>query len=52
EMWPLKTFLVPEALLSQMPSYGYLAAVSISKGLNLGRGLVCVFMDSPSDPPV
>ncbi len=25
--------------------------VSISKGLNLGRGSACVFTDSPSDPP-
>ncbi|MCJ8747753.1 hypothetical protein PDJAM_G00157060 [Pangasius djambal] len=34
-----------------MQSYGYWAAVSIGKGLNLGRGSACVFMDSPSDPP-
>ncbi|MCJ8747186.1 hypothetical protein PDJAM_G00150500 [Pangasius djambal] len=34
-----------------MPSYGYWAAVSISKGLSLGRGSACVFTDSPSDPP-
>ncbi len=51
ETWPLKTFSVLEALVSQMPSYDYWAAVSISKGLNLGRGSACVFTDSPSDPP-
>ncbi|KAF4107126.1 hypothetical protein G5714_011490 [Onychostoma macrolepis] len=34
-----------------MLSYGYWAAVSISKGLNLGRGSACVFTDSLSDPP-
>ncbi|RXN15385.1 interleukin-17 receptor B-like protein [Labeo rohita] len=34
-----------------MLSYGYWAAVSIRKGLDLGRELVCVFMDSPSDSP-
>ncbi|KAL0152694.1 hypothetical protein M9458_052417 [Cirrhinus mrigala] len=42
---------VLEALLLQILSYGYWAAVSISNGLNLGRGSVCVFMDSLSDPP-
>ncbi|KAK3559898.1 hypothetical protein QTP86_026170 [Hemibagrus guttatus] len=39
-------FIDPEMLF-----YGYWAAVSISKGLNLGRGPACVFTDSLSDPP-
>ncbi len=51
ETWPFKTVFVLEALLLQMPSYGYWLAVSISKGLNLGRGSACVFTDSPLDPP-
>lgn len=51
ETWSLKTFSVLLALLLQMASHGYRAAVSISKGHNLGRGSACVFMDSWLDPP-
>ncbi|XP_026995921.1 glutaminyl-peptide cyclotransferase isoform X3 [Tachysurus fulvidraco] len=39
--------MVPPSLFSKMPSHGYWAAVSISNGLNLGRGSACVFTDSP-----
>uniref|UniRef100_A0A3B4F174 Phospholipid transfer protein-like n=2 Tax=Pundamilia nyererei TaxID=303518 RepID=A0A3B4F174_9CICH len=35
-----------------MPSDGYGAAVGTRNGLNLGRGLSSVLMDSQSDPPV
>ncbi len=36
ETRPLKMVSVVEAILSQMPSYGYWAAVIISEGLDLG----------------
>ena len=51
ETRPLKMFFVLKALLSQVPSDGYWAAVGTSNGLNLGRGSSRVLEDSQSDPP-
>ncbi|XP_039467409.1 nuclear GTPase SLIP-GC-like isoform X2 [Oreochromis aureus] len=51
ETRPLKTFLVFEALQSQMSSDGYGAAVGTSNSYNLGRGSSSVLADNQLDPP-